>query len=96
METRFSGVLKFVTTYSYHNDLNKANWDYNHSGLSCFFGQASKHLIKQSRTQNIDAGTTSETEWTYELNSKGLPEKMTILFVNLGSFSTYYYSYECE
>ncbi len=95
--TTISGVPSYTYTYTYYTDKeNKAHWDYNHNGIDCFFGEASKNLLKHISTEDLVSGTVTETNWTYEYNEKGLPTQMTILFVGTGTFNTYFYTYECN
>ncbi len=97
-QTTIGGVLSYTTNYTYYPEHeNKAGWDYNHSGINCFFGGDSKLLIKHTQTVYNPTGVTqSETDWTYEFNEKGLPTQMKILFVGNGTFDTYLYNYECN
>lgn len=94
-ETYIGGELTYTTTYTYYTDKpNKAGWDYNHSGINCFFGRASKHLIKKSVTVDKNGVTNNDVDWTYELDSNGLPKEMKLSFNTLGTFDTYKYAYE--
>ena len=97
-QIRQGGVLTSSTNYTYFTEYeNKAHWDYSNIGIDCFYGRATKNLLKKAlTTDEINHVISNEANFTYTRNEKGLPVVLNLQLVNSGTFYNYQYNYECN
>jgi hypothetical protein len=93
-DTYINDTLYSSSVYTFYTDkLNKAHWDYNGSGIGCFFGGASKNLIKESHSLTPSGDIYEPIDWTYEFDKNDLPIHLMMLRHSNGTFIDTRYSY---